>query len=168
MFSRILAISAAVILTVLTGAPAQAAARQAGKESRPESQGQTEGQPRNRSKWWQDAETKKLIGLSDEQSAKVEEYFQTSLPELRLLRKKLDGLETELSTMIHDRKVDETVIGAKIDEVEKVRADANKARTLMLYRMHCALSTEQDLKLKELHDKWERERRGRSGQRQHP
>jgi Spy/CpxP family protein refolding chaperone len=35
----------------------------------------------------------------------------------------------------------------------------------MLYRMHRVLTPEQDAKLKELFDKWERERRGRAGER---
>lgn len=115
-------------------------------------------------KWWQDESTTTALGMSRQQSADVEEIFQANRPGLSDLKKALDALEADLSKMIRDRR-DEAVVAAKLDEVERARGALNKARTLMLYRMHRVLSPEQDQKLNELFEKWERERRGRSSQR---
>jgi len=115
-------------------------------------------------KWWQDEATMALLQMTEQQSTDVEEIFQASRARLTDLKKTLDGLEAELSAMIRERR-DEAVVAAKLDAVEDARSSMNKARTLMLYRMHRVLTPEQDAKLKELFDKWDRERRGRSGER---
>ena len=115
-------------------------------------------------KWWQDEATMAVLEMSQQQSTDVEEIFQASRTRLTDLKKRLDELEADLSTMVRERR-DEAVVAAKLDEVEDARSALNKARTLMLYRMHRVLTPEQDAKLKELFDKWERERRGRAGER---
>lgn len=121
----------------------------------------TQNRPR---KWWQDEATMALLEMTPQQSTDVEEIFQATRARLGDLKKVLDALEADLSAMIRQRR-DEAVVAAKLDEVEDARSSLNKARTLMLYRMHRVLTPEQDAKLKELFDKWERERRGRSGER---
>ena len=123
----------------------------------------TQNRPR---KWWQDEATMAVLEITQQQSADVEEIFQASRARLVDLKKTLDTLEADLSAMVRERR-DEAVVAAKLDEVEDARSAMNKARTLMLYRMHRVLTPEQDKKLKELFDKWERERRGRSGGRHH-
>lgn len=115
-------------------------------------------------KWWLDPATMEALAMTDVQSAEVERIFQESRPQLVELKRTLDALEEELSTLILNRE-SEDAVAAKIDVVEQARAEGNKARTLMLYRMHRVLSPEQDAKLKELFQRWERERRGRSSER---
>jgi Spy/CpxP family protein refolding chaperone len=118
-------------------------------------------------KWWQDEATMTALGMTAQQSADVEAIFQASRPRLSELKKTLDVLEAGLSAMVRERR-DEAVVAAKLDEVEDARSALNKARTLMLYRMHRVLSPEQDEQLKELFEKRERERRGRADRRQSP
>ena len=115
-------------------------------------------------KWWQDEATMAVLDMTQQQSTDVEEIFQATRARLSELKKTLDALEADLSIMVRERR-DEAVVAAKLDAVEDARSALNKARTLMLYRMHRVLTPEQDAKLKELFDKWERERRGRSGER---
>jgi len=115
-------------------------------------------------KWWQDEATMAVLEMTRQQSDDVEAIFEATFPRLTELKKTLDALEAELSAMVRERR-DESVVAAKLDEVEEARSGLNKVRTLMLYRMHRVLTPEQDAKLKELFDKWERERRGRSGER---
>jgi Spy/CpxP family protein refolding chaperone len=119
-------------------------------------------QPRSH-KGWQDEQTRKVLTLTDEQSARVEELFEASLPRLRELRKSLDEMESQLSDLIRYGQSSEAVVTAKIDEAEQTRAELNKTRTLMLYRMHKVLTPEQNRKLKELFD--QRARRGKSDER---
>jgi Spy/CpxP family protein refolding chaperone len=53
----------------------------------------------------------------------------------------------------------ETEVMKMVDQVETARADLNKTRTLMVYRMHLLLTPDQRIKMKALHDRWEQERR---------
>jgi Spy/CpxP family protein refolding chaperone len=114
-------------------------------------------------KWWTDEQTRAELGLTAEQASRAEEIFQTSVPRLRQLWKDLDAGEQELSGLIRENKADESVIAAKVDTVERVRAELNKGRTLMLYRIHRLLTPEQREKLNAIHER-ERERR-KSGER---
>jgi Spy/CpxP family protein refolding chaperone len=120
-----------------------------------------ESQSPGRNKWWQDAQVKLELGLSEEQSADVEATFQASLPKMRAQKRQLEALEDDLSRMIKERQADELVLGALIDRVEAARSELSKERTLMLYRMHRILTPEQNTKLKAMNDRRSRERNKR-------
>ena len=116
-------------------------------------------------KWWVDEKPRAELGITDQQSAAIEQVWQKSIPQLRDLRQKLDDMEAVLSHMIRDA-VDENSLIAEIDKVEAVRSEANKARTLMLYRMNRVLSPEQREKLKVMWDRMEATRRSSGSHRQ--
>lgn len=111
-----------------------------------------------RRKWWQDEQFKTELGLTAQQSASVEATFQSAIPRLKAGKEQLDGLEAELSRLIRERTADESVVSAQIDKVEAARAELSKNRTLMLYRIHRILTPEQNTKLQEMHERWEKER----------
>jgi len=113
--------------------------------------GQSAAQERH--KWWADENSRKEIGLTDEQAAKAEEIFQGSLPRLKELNGALDTLEKELSALIRENQADEAVLAAKIDDVEKVRSELSKTRVLMLFRIHKLLTAEQNEKFKVMLDR---------------
>lgn len=104
-------------------------------------------------KWWTDSAMRAELGITDQQSASVEALWQQSLPHLRDLRHKVDDMDNTISQMIRDA-VDEPTIVAELDRVESTRAELNKGRTLMLYRMNRVLTADQRAKLKAM---WERE-----------
>jgi Spy/CpxP family protein refolding chaperone len=104
-------------------------------------------------KWWMDAQMRADLGITDQQSAAVEAVWQQSLPALRDLRHKVDDMDNTVSRMIREA-VDEPTIVAELDRVESTRAELNKGRTLMLYRMNRVLTADQRTKLKAM---WERE-----------
>jgi len=112
-------------------------------------------------KWWQNERFQKGLALTPEQIAKLEEVFQTAMPSLRAQKRAFDKLEDELSTMVREARVGERELEEFVVRVEAARADLSKTRTLMLYRMHRILSPEQNVKLDELFDQMERERRGK-------
>lgn len=103
---------------------------------------------RRRHKWWQDERFRAELGLTPQQAQDVEQIFQSSIPRLRELKDQLDQLEKKLSKMIRERTVDDATIAVQVDRVEATRSELNKARTLMLYRMHRVLSAEQNDKLR--------------------
>ena len=119
--------------------------------------------PSGRMKWWQSAEFQQQLSLTEDQSARIEEIFQATLPSLRASKAYLDRLETTLSQLVADATVDESQVAQQIDQVEAARSALSKIRTLMLFRMHRILSPEQRVKLKALHDQWHSERDNRPG-----
>jgi len=112
-------------------------------------------------KWWQNERFQKGLALTPEQIAKLEDVFQAAMPSLRAQKRAFDKLEDELSTMVREARVGERELEEFVVRVEAARADLSKTRTLMLYRMHRILSPEQNVKLDELFDQMERERRGK-------
>lgn len=111
-----------------------------------------------RKAWWIDESARAELSITDQQSASIDQVWQQSLPKLRESREQLDKLEDVLSQMILDA-ADEAAVVAQIDRVESARAEANKARTLMLYRMNRLLTPDQRVKLKAMHDRMEAARR---------
>ncbi|NUR53703.1 MAG: periplasmic heavy metal sensor [Acidobacteria bacterium] len=110
-------------------------------------------------RWWADEPERTELGITDQQSAAIEQIWQNAFPRLKELRERLDQLEDTLSQMIRDA-ADEATIMAHVDKVESTRTEANKSRVLMLYRMNRVLTPEQRVKLKALRDRRESSRRG--------
>jgi Spy/CpxP family protein refolding chaperone len=155
--TRHLAWALAALLLISSGAAAQPPQGQSDQHGRGGS-----GPP----KWWVEEKSRAELGINDQQSALIEQVWQKSIPRLRELRQKLDDMEAVLSKMVRDA-VNESSLIAELDKVEAVRAEANKARTLMLYRMNRVLSPEQREKLKAMWDRIEAARRA-SGDHRRP
>ena len=83
------------------------------------------------------------------------------MPSLRAQKRAFDKLEDELSKMVREARVEERELEEFVVRVEASRADLSKTRTLMLFRMHRILSADQNVKLDQLFDQMEKERRGK-------
>jgi Spy/CpxP family protein refolding chaperone len=112
-------------------------------------------------KWWNSEHYKHELGLTADQSRRLEEIFQAALPDLRAHKKTLDAAEAKFNRLVQDS--DEKAVLDQVNRVESARADLNKARTLMLLRMRRTLTTDQWVKLGALHDAAERERQSAGG-----
>jgi Spy/CpxP family protein refolding chaperone len=143
---RVLIVLLAVALAV--GGPVQAGAGQAGKF-----------------KWWQSERFVQELGLTHDQSARIDEVFQASWPALHAAKADLDRLETELSQLIAEGTASEARVLQQIDRVEASRSAMGRTRSLMLYRMHRLLTSDQRVKLKALYDAVEREKAQQQGPR---
>ena len=110
-------------------------------------------------KWWQNDKFKADLGLTSEQTARLEDVYQRLLPRLTTGKEALDRLEKRLSDVIAEGVAPEGDVMKLVDRVEESRAELAKTRTLMIYRMHQTLTVEQRAKMDALHDKWEQERR---------
>ena len=111
-----------------------------------------------RFKWWKDVEVQKELGLSTAQSDKINRIWEATVPSLRAAHDALEALEAELSRLIRENTADEKIVALQIDHVEAHRSQVNKARSLMLYRMHRVLTANQYRALTQLMDKWRKER----------
>jgi Spy/CpxP family protein refolding chaperone len=109
-------------------------------------------------KWWQSDLYKRELGLTPEQSRRLEDIFQAAVPNLRLQKKALDQAETEFERLVE--RGDDGAVMEQVGRVEIARAELNKSRTMMLLRMRRVLTTDQWAKFTALHQASERERAG--------
>ena len=112
--------------------------------------------------WWKDPKVVRELGLTPEQSTKIDNIFRTTYTPLRQSNEELDRQEAELSRLIA-LMADEPTVVHQIDRVEAVRAALNKTRTLMLLHMVRKLTPEQRLKFNPVHDQWRRDNPRPSG-----
>ncbi|HEX6324892.1 MAG TPA: hypothetical protein VFZ36_14280 [Vicinamibacterales bacterium] len=139
------------VFVAATAAPA------AGWQGGPKAHQQSQGN-QDRRFWWKDADTMRELGLSRQQSDRIEGVWKSSFPSLRALHKELGGLEAEFNRLMKENTAEERVIMLQIDRVEAVRSQINKSRTLMLYRMHQVLTPVQYQKLTQILDRQRKER----------
>lgn len=115
-----------------------------------------------RGKWWQDERFRRELGLTDEQSARLEAIFQKTQPTLRERMQALNQAEEQLDRLIE--KGDDASVLEYVGIVETARSELNKTRTMMLLRMRRTLTTDQWAKFTALADERSRNR-DRSGDR---
>ena len=106
-----------------------------------------QGPPRG---WWRTEAIVKDLGLTTDQTARLNAIFESTMPELRQDREELERLEAKLSRMIQDDRLDEATLARQIDRVETARANGNKTRSMMLMRMYRVLTHQQRVRLEEL------------------
>lgn len=102
-------------------------------------------------KWWQDESYKRELGLTQEQSTRLEAIFQKSLPGLRRQKGELDRVQAEFDRLV-EQGDDASVMG-QVDAVESARAELNKARIMMLLRMRRSLTSDQWARFTALHER---------------
>lgn len=100
-------------------------------------------------KWWQSDRYKKELGLTAEQTRRMEEIFQKALPQLKAQKSALDEAEAKFERLVEHG--DDIVVMGQINVVEAARADLNKSRALMLYGMRKVMTRDQWLKFTALH-----------------
>jgi Spy/CpxP family protein refolding chaperone len=114
-------------------------------------------------KWWRDAQFQRDLSLTADQTARIEDLFQSTIEKFRAKKADLDKQEEELSRLIADN-ADELDVIKQVDRVEAIRSRMNKMRTLQLLHIRQVLTPEQRVILNRLYEKWERtsdHRRGR-------
>jgi Spy/CpxP family protein refolding chaperone len=106
--------------------------------------------------WWKSEPFKVELGLSADQSGRIDKIWETTRPELRAEWNELSKLEEKLSHLIQ-KDADEAVLSRQIDRVESARANANKTRSIMLVQMLKVLTPDQRVRFKVLHERWQRD-----------
>jgi len=106
--------------------------------------------------WWRDAQFQRDLSLTSDQTARIENLFQSTIATLRAKKAELDQQEDELSRMIAGN-ADETAVTRQVDKVEATRAYLNKMRTLQLLHIRQILTPDQRGKLNKIHEQWEKD-----------
>ena len=110
-------------------------------------------------KWWNDDTFRRELGLTSEQSSRLEGIFQQSLPGLRKHKDALDRAQAEFDRLV-ERASDGTVM-EQVNALESARAELNKTRVMMLLRMRRSLTTDQWAKFTALQQQREANRQDR-------
>jgi Spy/CpxP family protein refolding chaperone len=95
-------------------------------------------------KWWQSETFRRELGLTSDQSAKIEAIFQATVPVLRREKDALDKAQADFNQMIEAS--DDAQVMAQVTVVEAARSELNKSRTMMLLRMRRVLTPDQRVK----------------------
>jgi Spy/CpxP family protein refolding chaperone len=106
-----------------------------------------QGLPRGPGRWWVSEKYKLELKLTEEQSAKIEQIFQTSMERLRTEKADLDSAQDAFRQVIAKPDADELEYMRAVDRVEMARYTISKERTLMLVRIHRVLTPEQRMRL---------------------
>jgi Spy/CpxP family protein refolding chaperone len=104
-------------------------------------------------KWWAEAEHRAELGITDQQSAVIEQIFQTHLPAQRERYRELEKAEPALATLIKEGTADPSVVAREVERVEDLTAAVRKSRIITLYRMQHELTAEQRAKLKRMDER---------------
>ena len=131
--------------------------QQRGDGRKPDAAQQEEGPPRW--KWWLHPDSRKELGLSDKQSKKINEVWESTAPTLREKWHELEKLEDELAATIKAYSADQSIVAQQVERVEKLRAENNATRTVMIYRMHLLLNPEQRVKVDDMRARMDAERK---------
>jgi Spy/CpxP family protein refolding chaperone len=75
------------------------------------------------SKWWQSEQYRRDLGLTTEQSRRLEEIFQTAVPTLKARKKALDLAEAEFERLVE--RGDDGSVMDQVERVEAARAELN-------------------------------------------
>ena len=109
-----------------------------------------------RGKWWNDDRFRTELGLTPEQSARLEEIFQKTQPVLRQRMQALEAAEDQFDRLVE--KGDDGSVLDYVGTVETARAELNKTRTVMLLRMRRSLTADQWAKFTALAAQRDRQR----------
>ncbi len=113
-------------------------------------------------KWWQDDTFRRELGLTQEQSTRLEEIFQKSLPTLRARTDAVEKAQLEFDRLVDSG--DDATVMQQVNTLEDARAEMNKARVAMLLKMRRSLTADQWAKFTALTQARQREReRSRRG-----
>ena len=94
-----------------------------------------------RGKWWHDEYFRKELGLTAEQSTRLEAIFQSTQATLRQRMEELDRAEEAFDRVVETGA--DAAVMQQVETVESARAEVNKARTMMLLKMRRSLTADQ-------------------------
>jgi Spy/CpxP family protein refolding chaperone len=109
-------------------------------------------------KWWMDEKSRAELALTPQQSAEIDQIFEGSIAKLREARHVTELLEKTLADTISANVADPSVVAQQAEKFETARAEQNRLRTVMLYRMHRVLNADQRARLKVMYERREASR----------
>jgi Spy/CpxP family protein refolding chaperone len=110
-------------------------------------------------KWWKRPRIAKEIGLSEDQSRRIEDIFVKARPRLIDLKADLEKKQFDLQQSMENNAA-RGDIEKKVETVEDARKQLQKTRVMMLLDMKGILSADQWEKLRQMREEARERRRG--------
>lgn len=120
------------------------------------------GGPRSGFTWWKDPAVVKEIGLSADQTAKIERIYDQRNKKIAAYVEEFDKQRAELDRMMHERTVTPTAIELQASKLMPSQNKIDESRWVMLYQIYMVLSADQNKKLQAIRDRND-QGRGRGG-----
>ena len=98
-------------------------------------------------RWWLDPSVQRELGLTHRQMADIDTEFGRGLEHRRLLRRKFDVSNAELTRAFATGDLSDAAAEALVSRVEDLRRQRNVARWRVLVRMYFLLTPEQRMRL---------------------
>lgn len=119
-------------------------------------------QDSHRWKWWINPDDRRDLGITDQQSATIDQIFESTMPAQRAKWREFEQLEAALAKTLKESTVDAAQVARQVEKVETMRAQLAQTRTMMLYRINQVLTPDQRIKVEEIRARREQERRKQS------
>ena len=113
----------------------------------------------NRFKWWINADSRKELGITDAQSAQINQIFESTMPTQRAGWRQVEEMEKAVSQLLKENIADVATVTQQVDRLEKLQAELRTNRVVMLYRIHLVLTPEQRVKLEAFRQRRDENRR---------
>ena len=145
-------------LIIVSGVGGSADLRAHQTQSDPQQQ-KSESGHQNRRGWWHDKKVVTELQLTTDQIDRLDRIFVKHTEKAVPLRKEVQDLEKALDQTIRAQKLDVAAFAQEVDRIENKRAELNKMRAVMLYRLRLVLNTDQNNKFQAMLDRRDSERR---------
>jgi Spy/CpxP family protein refolding chaperone len=155
--ARHIAVAVAALM-LMGGAAVSADLRQQQTENPKQQQPRSQGHESRRG-WWHDKRVVTELELTSDQVARLEKVFAKYREHAVPLRKEVEDLEKALDDAIRGQKLDVAAFAQEVDRIENRRAELNKMRAVMLYRLRLVLNADQNKKFQAMLDRRENDRR---------
>lgn len=119
----------------------------------------------DRRPWWKNPRDMAELGLTADQSAQIDKIFHVEMEKMKPMRQLVNELERGVDSTMRANTADIAAFARQVEHVEHKRAELNKTRTVMLYRMRTVLNAEQNVKIQALYDRREAERKKQESER---
>lgn len=135
-------------------------------KQQPQQKQQQQRSEGHRRGWWHDKKISSELALTSDQVGRLEHIYTKYAEKAVPLRKEVQDLEKALDQMVRAQKLNVEAFAAEVDRIENKRAELNKMRAVMLYRLRLVLSTDQNGKFQAMLDRRDSDRR-RENDRRH-
>lgn len=155
-------LASSLTLTAAAAGSRQAETQQPPTPSKPQ---QEQKRDHDRGPWWKSTRMIAELGLTAAQTGKIDQIWSTEAARIRPMAEEIRQLERGVDAAMRANTSDISAFARQVEQVESKRAELNKARTVMLYRMRRVLTPEQNVKLQAEYDRREAERKKQDGDR---
>jgi Spy/CpxP family protein refolding chaperone len=157
--ARHIGLALAALMVAGSAAVASDLGRAQAEPSKQQKQEQQKPDGHQRRGWWHDKRIAAELALTSDQVDRLEHIFGKYTEKAVPLRKELEDLEKALDQAVRTQKLDVATFAQEVDRIENRRAELNKMRAVMLYRLRLVLNTEQHNKFQAMRDRRDSDRR---------